>query len=377
MLLADLLDDNAALHQVYALLAEQNDWGGNLRRATSHVRSLQAQTPHQATREACQWLLATLASLETLPPEQSPALLSAELQRDNRAMGQPTTHWREREILRLRQELLRHRLSGMLPGGGAQIPRIVHLIKTDPRTDDLPLLQYLCYRSIIAHCSGYRIILHAPEVPRGARWDALLRKLEFRIAVPPQSLGKIPILGAAHQSDVWRLQQLIEHGGFYFDWDLLLLRSPQHLRSSVCVMALERTEQGYWESMGVSAIGAEPGSQFLATWLATMPSVFNPSHYVAHSTLLARYLAIKLPSLVRVLPYPEFYHPGWGERAMSWLFDPTECLPEEELRHHLAANSGIHLFSSHANFQHWATQLTERDIASPRCNVARLMRPYL
>ncbi len=257
------------------------------------------------------------------------------------------------------------------------IPTVIHLIKTDPRTDDLPLLQYLCYRSVLAHCEGYRIMLHAHEVPRGPRWDRLLPNLELNIAEPPQLMGNVRIIGAAHQSDVWRVRQLLEQGGFYFDWDLLLLRSPQHLRHHVCVLALEGQEPGFREVLGVSAIGAMPGSQFLETWSDTMPSVFNPSLYVAHSTLLAHQLASKWPSLVRVLDYRTFYYPGWGEQAMRWLFDPAECLAEDELHDHLAASTGIHLFCSHANFLRWAGSVTEKEIEQPRCNLAKLMRPYL
>jgi hypothetical protein len=377
VMLANLLDDSATFHQVYDLIAGQDDWAGSLQRATGQIRSLLVRTTHQETRTSYQWLLAALASLETLPAEQSPAFLTFELRRDQAVISHPSTSRRERDILLLRQQLLRHRLLGISEGNGSQIPRVVHLIKTDARTDDLPLLQYLCYRSILANCKGYRIMLHTHEIPRGARWETLLPQLELSIAVPPQRLGNQPILGAAHQSDVWRLQQLIEHGGFYFDWDFLLLRSPQRLRSHICVMALERMEQGYREVLGVSAIGAEPGSQFLATWLAAMPTVFNPSRYVAHSTVLAHHLALKLPLLVRVLDHRAFYYPGWGEQAMRWLFDPAECLPEDELNEHLAASTGIHLFSSHANFLHWARHVTEKDIESPRCNLARLMRPYL
>lgn len=377
MMLAHLLDDSAILHQVYPLIAAQDDWAGNLGRAIAHVRSLQVRTAHQETRDACAWLLAAFASLETLPAEQSPALLTFELQRDKAAISHPSTSARERDILLLRQHLLRHRLLGMSSQNGPEIPRIIHLIKTDPRTDDLPLLQYLCYRSILAHCKGYRVMLHTHETPRGARWETLLPQLELSIAVPPQLLGNSRILGAAHQSDVWRLQQLIDQGGFYFDWDLLLLRSPEHLRSHVCVMALERIEQGYREVLGVSAIGAQRGSLFLATWLDAMPSAFNPSRYVAHSTLLAHHLALKLPSLVRVLDYHVFYYPGWGGPAMRWLFDPAECLSEDELHEHLATSTGIHLFCSHANFLQWAGHVTEKDIESPRCNLARLMRPYM
>jgi hypothetical protein len=377
VMLTDLVEDSATFHQVYPLMAAQDDWEGNLRRAAAHIRSLQVRTLHRETRDSCQLMLGALVSLEILPAEQSPALLILELQRDQAALSHPSTTLRERDILRFRQQLLRHRLLSISPGNKCLIPRIVHLIKTDPGTEDLPLFQYLCYRSILAHCEGYRIILHTPKVPRGARWNALLPHLESDIAAPPQLLGNAPLLAAAHQSDVWRLQQLIVHGGFYFDWDLLLLRSPHHLRSHVCVMALEGIERGYREVLGVAAIGAEPGSQFLVTWLATMPSVFDPGRYVGHSTVLAHDLALKLPALVRVLDYRSFYFPGWGEHAMRWLFDPAECLPENELHEHLAACTGIHLFCSHANFKQWAQHMTEKDIESPRCNLARLMRPYL
>lgn len=377
VVLADLLDDNATVHQLYQLVAATDHWSGNLQRATAMIRALRDRTADQATRDSYQWILAALASLELLPEEQSATLLTAELQRDTETISQPASSVRERNILTLRQQLLRRRLSALSPQDDRQIPRIIHLIKTDPRTDDLPLLQYLCYRSILAHCRGYRIILHTCEVPNGPHWASLLPELELNVALPPQFLGAVRLLAAAHQSDVWRVQQLLRHGGFYFDWDLLLLRSPQALRNEVCVLALERQEPGYREVLGVSAIGAVPGSQFLATWLEAMQSVFNPAKYVAHSTVLARRLALAWPSLVRVLDHRAFYHPGWGEPAMRWLFDPAECLADDALQEHTGASTGIHLFCSHPNFVRWAGQITERDIEQPRCNLAKLMRPYL
>jgi hypothetical protein len=359
------------------LIAAPQDWAGNLGHATAFIRELQIRTAHQETRDSCALLLSALASLEAVPAEHSAGLLASELQRDQTALSQPSTSMRERDVLRFRQQLLRHRLLGMSAGAECQIPRVVHLIKTDPRTDDLPLLQYLCYRTVLGQCKGYRCILHASSMPQGARWQTLLPRLETDIGLPPQHLGNVPIIGAAHQSDVWRLQHLITHGGFYFDWDLLLLRPPDHLRGNVCVMALEGLEPGYREVLGVAAIGAEPGSQFLVTWLATMPSVFDPQRYVGHSTVLAHFLALKLLPLIRLLDHRSFYYPGWTERAMRWLFDPARCLPEDELQAHLGESTGIHLFCSHANFQQWAASMTEKDIESGRCNLTRLMRPYL
>jgi hypothetical protein len=141
-------------------------------------------------------------------------------------------------------------------------------------------------------------------------------------------------------------------------------------------MALEGAEQGYREVLGVAAIGTQPASQFLVTWLASMPST---SIRVGMSSTPRCWhnLALKLLGLIRVLDCRSFYYPGWGEQAMRWLFDPAECLAEDELHEHLASSIGIHLFCSHANFQQWARHMTEKDIDAARCNLAILMRPYL
>jgi hypothetical protein len=369
--LADLLDDNAALHEVYPLMARARDPAGGLAQALRHVESLRERSAHATTREACAKLAAALEGLEEVA-DASSATLAEALRRTEAAMAAPTTASRERDILLLRIHLLRRALAN-----APAIPRIVHLIRTDDSSADLPLIQYLCYRSVLAHCKGYRVMLHTPALPQGRRWSTLLPDLDVRIGSTPQWLGDRRLVAAAHQSDVWRVRQVIEHGGFYFDWDLLLLRPPEALRSLVCVMALERKEPDYHEVLGVSMIGAEPGSTFLRKWLDEMPAVFNPRKYVSHSVVLAHRLAIELPSLVRVLDYRSFYDPGWSEGAMKWLFDPAERLPDERLRERLSAATGMHLFCSHANFVHWARELSEKDVEADRCNLAALLKPYL
>jgi hypothetical protein len=370
-LLADLLEDNASLHEIYALMAQGRDPSSGLAQAMRHVESLRERSAQAPTREACAKLLAALESLKEVAASSREAL-AASLRRAESARTAPNTASPDRQVLLLSAHLLRRALAAE-PG----IPRIVHLVRTDDSAADLPLLQYLCYRSVLAHCKGYRVMLHTPALPQGKRWGALLPNLEVRIGVTPQWLGDRRLIAAAHQSDVWRLKQVIEHGGFYFDWDLLLLRPPERLRNLVCVMALERKEPDYDEVLGVSMIGAEAGSTFLQAWLDEMPAVFNPRKYVSHSVVLAHRLAIELPSLVRVLDYRSFYDPGWSESAMKWLFDASERMPDDALGERLSAATGMHLFCSHANFVHWARDMSEKDIAAGRCNLAAILRPYL
>jgi hypothetical protein len=177
---------------------------------------------------------------------------------------------------------------------------------------------------------------------------------------------------AAHQADVWRAQLLLEQGGFYFDWDLMLLRSPERLRGNVCVMGVERLESGYREVLGVSAIGAAPGSVFLQCWLNQMPAAATPEDYVAHSTVLACDMAAAFPAGVNVLPSRSFYWPGWTEDAMRWLFDPTERISDEALEAWCEGVIGVHLFDSHANFHHHAKHLTLDQLRNRDCNFSAL-----
>lgn len=369
--LADFLDDNAALQAVHATLAGAGDATAGIEEALRIVRNIASATAHEDTRRAC---TVAEAALQGLPRDDSPEAWEAALAREGAARAAPETPLAEREVLLVRRQFLRDRLAGpALPA----IPAIAHLVKTDSSPGDLPLFPFLCYRSVLAQCAGWRFVLHAPARPRGPRWEALLPRLDLDIAPPPQWLGNRRLVAAAHQSDVWRVKSLVRDGGFYFDWDLLLLRAPEGLRDDACVMALERREERFDEVLGVSAIGARPGSAFLEAWLEAMPAVYNPSRYVAHSTVLARHLAIRHPALVRVLGHRAFYHPGWTEPAMAWLLDPAHRMPPDELRAALADCTGIHLFCSHANFLRRARDFTERDIERPRCNLATLMQPYL
>lgn len=368
-----LLRDNEALHDGLAA-CEMPPAPEPLRRASQHPVTV------EACSRAAEALSALASARGTTTPEALQHLLGRAERQCSRLQDSPDSH--EHGVALLQMQLLRTQLlrletpaiEGRAPAG---IPRLVHLVKTDGQPGDLPLLQYLCYRSVLQHCSDYRIVLHAPVRPAGPRWERLLPHLEIDLALPPQRLGPHPLRLAAHQSDVWRAEQLFRLGGFYFDWDLLLLCAPEAYRTPFCVMALEQKEAGYREVLGVSMIGAQPGSVFLQEWLRRMPEAFQPGHYVAHSTLLAHALALQHPGLVRLLDSRSFYHPGWTRQAMAWLFEPRHALSQEALDRYVAAAGGIHLFCSHENFLRYAGAVTEKDIERGRFNLARLLRPYL
>lgn len=378
-MLIDTLGDNEALNGVFPLLAGPGSVTDRLRRAETYLQETVGGLRAPSSITAGVRMLQTLRDIRDRIPEDTqplPALASA-LQDTGRRLQDAALPADERLGALERAQILRHLADREADGSSARIPDTVHLIKTDGGDSDLPLIPYLCYRSVLAHCRGYRVILHAPRLPRGPNWESLLPYMEPDIGIPPQTIGPHRLELAAHQSDVWRVASLLREGGFYFDWDLLLLRSPESLRDDVCVMALEGAVPGYREVVGVSAIGARPGSVFLECWLNGMPHAFRPGQYVAHSTILAHDIANQLPSLIRLLPHRAFYHPGWTEPAMRWLFDPEERLPEDALDAQLEGCVGMHLFASHANFQRWAGELTLADVREGRNNLSLLLRRHL
>ena len=366
-----------AVDEIYLRLAGRGTLGERFETASRFIENECAALAGDAMAPVRARWNRTLEEVHALAPSGSATELAAALRATDSLLGDVSLASHERLRLLERAQVIRHLAFRVQSDGPGEIPRIVHLVKTDASNDDLPLLPYLCYRSVLARCRGYRVVLHTPLRPAGRRWESLLSRIELDIGVPPQFLGEHRLALAAHQSDVWRVQSLIRQGGFYFDWDLLLLESPDALRRHVCVMALEQQVPGYREVLGVAAIGAQPGSVFLQCWLNAMPGAFDPQKYVAHSTVLAREIALNAPTLLRVLPWQTFYYPGWTEAGMRWLFDPALRCDEDELRTALSSTQGIHLFASHAHFLKWSMSFTEEDIRARRCNLAQLLHPLL
>lgn len=376
-MLRDALSFSAAVDEVYSRLSGKGTIAERLQAAGRFIESECAAFAGGAMAPARARWHRTLDEVHGLAPSGSAAALAGALQTTDTLLSDASLAPQERLRLLERAQVIRHLVWCGQQAKRGEIPRVVHLVKTDRSNDDLPLLPYLCYRSVLAQCRGYRVVLHTSERPTGPRWESLLPNIELDVQVPPQFLGPHRLQLAAHQSDVWRVQALIRDGGFYFDWDLLLLKRPEALRRHVCVMALEETVPGYREVLGVAAIGAQPGSVFLQCWLNAMPGAFDPQQYVKHSTMLTRDIALHAPALLRVLPWETFYYPGWTKEGMQWLFDPAFCCDEATLQTVLASTTGIHLFASHAHYLEWAVLFTEDEIRARRCNLAMLLQPLL
>lgn len=377
------LVDNARLHDIYQVLCR--DIAGmrvELRagdRASGLCEELIATTGFSGIAEAATDVRAVIAVLRTLIPtvhsmEALATLLDASCDDARHQLADLSLDWPRRRYLMTSVQVMQLVMNACR---STLIPKMIHFLKTDQSPTHIGIFNYLSIKSAIHHCPDYRIVLHAPVKPHGPLWDELLPHMELNLDIPPQTLGSHRLVEAAHQADVWRARKLIEYGGFYFDWDMLLLRPPTDLHPFACVMGVEGLVTGYQEVLGVSAIGAQPGSAFLQCWLNGMAGVYNPREYVTHSTVLAREIALAFPASVRVLPSNSFYFPGWDTGAMAWLFEPSERVSREAMEETLEGAWGIHLFESHANFKHYSEGLTLDALRRLPCNLSTIVEPLL
>ncbi len=378
-----LLDENTQVHAIYRALGRdlaapqvQAEFGQS---ALSLCLDLKNTSTAKSIISAAEDIYRSIDALRILVKSGQAVAglknhLSKPIQETVRLLESSQLDWPHRRYLMTYVQI---RQLASKAGHLGDIPKTIHFLKTDGDHRHINPINYLSIKSAIHHCPDYRIILHTPKCPEGPLWDELLPYMDIQPGIPPQTLGAHKIQQAAHQADVWRAEKLIEHGGFYFDWDLVLLRPPTELLDNICVMGLEGLVPQHSEVLGVSAIGAQPGSPFLQCWLNGMAHAFDPDQYVTHSTVLAHQIALAFPASVRVLPSNSFYFPGWTAEAMAWLFDPAQRLDPAQLNAALNHSWGIHLFESHKNFLHYTDGLSLETLRDMNCNFSNIIRPLL
>lgn len=147
------------------------------------------------------------------------------------------------------------------------IPNLVHFVwLTGPNSRDFSFVNYLAVRAARETQLDAQVILWTNEEPVGnVHWERakLYARVEKREA--PTSHNDIALTSPQVQSDVLRLQILLEHGGVYCDTDTLLLDSLRSFFRHKCVMSPDTV--GETKSFSAGLIMAEPNNAFLRFWL--------------------------------------------------------------------------------------------------------------
>ena len=115
--------------------------------------------------------------------------------------------------------------------GEHKVPNIVHYIWFGCR--DFRFHHYLSVKSVIKIQKPVTILFHTDCLPHGKYFREVEPHLRIVKRTPPKTVWGRPIVNVEHQSDVARLQILLEFGGIYLDDDVVILKVMLASRSLI------------------------------------------------------------------------------------------------------------------------------------------------
>ncbi len=193
------------------------------------------------------------------------------------------------------------------------VPNLVHFIFLGDYTP-FNFLHSLAILSAHHRLNPDEIIVHGRREPvESIWWERIKPLVTFEPVEPVREFRGRRIYAYQHQSDVIRLEQLIERGGIYLDIDVLTLRSLDPLRRYSCVIGgecyLEGREGTYssdprdFASVTNAVIMAAPESPFLREWYERMEIGDDWAH---HAVVTPHELILERPELAHVEPVESF-----------------------------------------------------------------------
>ncbi|XP_067664553.1 uncharacterized protein [Haliotis asinina] len=196
------------------------------------------------------------------------------------------------------------------------VPNIVHVTwYGGPKRNTFLFHHLVCLLSIHRFIQPKYILFWFDMIPEGKYWDQAIDsfpQIVLVYRVPPHSVLGQPVEVPEHQSDVVRLEALMEYGGIYMDLDVIVLRSLSPLQLYDITMGYE-TPDGLCNGVMV----ATPWADFLRIWYKEYKTL-DDSVWGYHSVLLPAILAQKYPNLINT-EFRSMNHPNPGE-SMSLLY---------------------------------------------------------
>ena len=192
---------------------------------------------------------------------------------------------------------------------GYKIPNIAHYVWFG--CGEYRISAYLAMLSALRYQNPALILVHTDCPPNGIYWDlfkgAAGSKLKVVRKSPPVEIFGKKVEVVEHQSDVARLQILLQVGGMYFDTDLLVLKNLDHLRREHDIVLGE----GSHISLANAGILANENSWFLKRWFQEYQS-FNDEKWGISSVQTPMALSRLFPAEIHVVEVV-MMRPNWFE----------------------------------------------------------------
>lgn len=218
------------------------------------------------------------------------------------------------------------------------IPKIIHFVfglAEDFGGKPFSFIHYMAIRSASACNPGYRVKYYYKYEPTGVYWEAAKRYVELVQINPPTEIYGRLLCHVAHQSDVVRLQRLLDEGGIYLDLDTITVRAFDSLLDHEMVMGVQGRGDKI-DGLCNAVMLAAPGARFVRRWLETYTSFRSKGrdrYWDEHSVQLPMKLARQHPEEITILDRGAFFHPSAEPSGILDLFVDNKSFPAAYCHH--------------------------------------------
>jgi len=222
------------------------------------------------------------------------------------------------------------------------IPNKLHYVHLNHTGRDWKLHHYLSVKSAYVRGGFESITIWVDNEPEGEWWEQTKSLVTIQKVIPPTEIFGKPITQPAHQSDVIRLQVLLEEGGVYVDTDTIFVKSFTELLNNKVVLGQQGVDG--CEGLCPAVILSEPNSTFLTQWLIGFKDSFGggppgSATWCTHSVAYPLWLSKQIPNEITILNHLSFFWPLYHQDHIEALFEKKLDYPHA-YSHHLWESSG-------------------------------------
>jgi hypothetical protein len=232
-----------------------------------------------------------------------------------------------------------------------KIPNIIHFIYgLKIQDEEFDMYKYIAIKSAIDVNNPEKIYFYYYYEPYGYWWEKIKSLLILEKIIPPNEIYGNKVSHYAHQTDIIRLQKLIEHGGIYLDIDTICLKSFEDLLNNDFVMGMQYNSD-FSEVYGLcnAVLLGKPNSSFAIKWLESYKSFRSngrDNYWDEHSVLKPLELSKIYNNEVTILNSNAFFYPLWYN-IKDILFNIDFNI--EIYKNIIKNNYCIHLWDTYSN----------------------------
>ena len=235
-----------------------------------------------------------------------------------------------------------------------KIPNIIHFIYgLKPQNEEFELYKYISIKSAYDVNKPEKIYFYYKYEPYGYWWEKIKSLLTLEYLEPPQQIFNNVVSHYAHQTDIIRLEKLIERGGIYLDIDTICLKPMTDLLCNDLVMGKQiNSDNTQIYGLCNAVLLSVPNSFFLKKWYNSYKnfrSKGRDEYWDEHSVKKPLELSMEFRNDIKILEYNSFFYPLWYD-INKILFNKD--LNEENIKNYkniISNNYCIHLWDTYTN----------------------------